>query len=183
MLMSATKIVIKYHFKIHSICICKAHLLSCKIHSVVHHVFSLEFVAVIFLVVIIIQLLKWNLMSSPDLYRARKLLQQHQGCFGVLFRGLSACLHWAYAGFSRPPCALQPPVCCCRGQAGSLSKVLMFSPADCPVHNYSGEISMADSWELVCEGYVKWVTFTTSKYSFFEPQVGFVYARCFLKIF
>lgn len=73
MLMSATKIVIKYHFKIHSICICKAHLLSCKIHSAVHHVFSLEFVAVIFLVVIIIQLLKWNLMSSPDLYGAWKL--------------------------------------------------------------------------------------------------------------
>lgn len=73
MLMSATKIVIKYHFKIHSICICKAHLQSCKIHSAVHHVFSLEFVAVVLLVVIIIQLLKRNLMSSPDLHRAREV--------------------------------------------------------------------------------------------------------------
>lgn len=102
MLMSATKIVIKYHFKIHSICICKAHLLSCKIHGAVHHVFSLEFVAVIFLVVIIIQLLKWNLMSGPDLHRARKpsVLQQQQGCFGASFRGFERLFvldsHWFF---------------------------------------------------------------------------------------
>lgn len=152
MLMSATKIVIKYHFKIHSICICKAHLLSWKIHSAVHHVFSLEFVAVIFLVVIVIRLLKWNLMSGPDLHGARNpsVLQQPQGCF-------------------RPPC--RGFECVCAGLAlvflehralmenrwwkdleVSLIKVMMFSFADPLLHHSLGETGTAGSWELVHEG-------------------------------
>lgn len=39
MLTSTTKIVIKYHFKIHSICICKAHLPSQKIQPLLHQGF------------------------------------------------------------------------------------------------------------------------------------------------
>lgn len=36
------EIVIKYHFKIHSICICKAHLPSQEMQPALHHVFALE---------------------------------------------------------------------------------------------------------------------------------------------
>lgn len=36
------EIVIKYHFKIHSICICKAHLPSPEMQPALHHVLALE---------------------------------------------------------------------------------------------------------------------------------------------